>query len=624
VASEGQLSEVLSEFALTMVTDFAVQDILEHLVGRIVDMLPITAAGVTLISPTTEPRYIAASDASALCYEQLQTELGEGPCLAAYRTDTAIAVPDLKNDDRFKLFGPKAAEAGLGAVFTFPLRQGIRRLGALDLYRETPGGLDDDDMAAAQTLANVTAAYLVNAEARADLLDASARSHESAVHDPLTGLPNRILFMERLEHAVLRGRRSKKMVAVLFADLDAFKSVNDTFGHQLGDELLVVVAQRVTALLRPGDTLARLSGDEFVVLCEELDHEDQAALIAERIVDALNGTFELSGGDVDISVSVGIAFAGRGEDVPEQMLHDADVAMYQAKRKGGGHHQVIDLREQRAAEQHSSLERDLRHAAERGELRAEYQPIVCSEDGRIVGVEALLRWDHPARGPIPPLTLIPVAEQAGLITDIGRWVLERACVDRRRWAGYTGHDDFGMAVNVSAHQLMAPDFVATVADVLAATATPPDLITLELTESVFIQDSKRAVITLGALKDLGVLLALDDFGTGYSSLLYLYGFPIDVVKIDREFTAKLTHDRASQAIVGKVIELAHLLDMGVVTEGVETAEQLHQIARLGAESCQGYYFARPMPAQDLDLLIDQAEPGAPLHLPQPAIQTIHP
>jgi diguanylate cyclase (GGDEF)-like protein len=556
-----------------------------------------------------------------LRYERLQTDLGEGPCLAAYRTGEAVTVADLRRDNRFSRFGPLAVEAGLVAAFAFPLRHDDRQLGALDLYRETPGGLSDDDMKVAQTLADVASAYLINAQARLDLHNASARSYENAVHDALTGLPNRILLLERFEHGLVRGRRSKKVTAVLFANLDGFKAVNDTFGHQTGDELLVTVAQRVSARLRPGDTVARVSGDEFVILCEELDTQAQAAHVAARMVDALNKPFQLSRDTVQVSVSVGVAFAGQGTNRPEQLLEDAEIAMYQAKRSGGDRHQVIDQREQHLAEQRTTLQRDLHHALSRGELRAEYQPIVRTEDGRVVGVEALLRWDHPTRGPVPPLTLIPLAEQTGLITPIGRWVLERACIDRHRWKGQNGHDDLGVAVNVSPHQLMAPDFVGTVAEVLANTDTPPGLLTLEVTETVFITDSQRALIVMQELKQLGVILALDDFGTGYSSLLYLNEFPVDVVKIDRGFTAKVTYDRASRAIVGKVIELAHLLDLGVITEGVETIEQLRAVAALGSESCQGYYFARPMAADNLDLLTRRAGTGLDLYLPGAELET---
>jgi diguanylate cyclase (GGDEF)-like protein len=339
MATEHQLSEVLSEFARTMVTDFPIQSILDHLVRRIVEILPVTGAGVTLISPTTSPRYIAASDSAALRYEKLQTELSEGPCLVAYDTGEAVAVPDLREDDRFERFTPRALGAGLMAVFTFPLRQGDSRLGALDLYRDTPGPLDLDDLASAQTLADVTAAYLVNAQARADLETSSAQSHQDSLHDALTGLPNRVLLLEHFGHALKRNRRSGKTVAVLYVDLDEFKAVNDAHGHSTGDQVLIAVAQRMADLLRAGDTLARMSGDEFVILCEDLDEEQAAQDIASRVVHALSEVFNVADVEVHISASVGVAFGGSqaiplSEPFAEMVLQLADEAMYQAKCTG--------------------------------------------------------------------------------------------------------------------------------------------------------------------------------------------------------------------------------------------------------------------------------------------------
>jgi diguanylate cyclase (GGDEF)-like protein len=619
MASDQQLSDVLSEFARTMLTDFPIQSILNHLVKRIVEVLPITAAGVTLISPGAEPRYVAASDESALRFEELQTELAEGPCLLAYETGQAVAVADLRNEPRFPTFAPRAVKAGLVAVFTFPLRSGIEQLGALDLYRDAPGLLDTASMKAAQTLADVAAAYLLNAQARVDLRDSSDQSHERAVHDALTGLPNRILLLERLDHAVLRARRSGKMAAVLFADLDRFKLVNDQHGHNVGDQLLVSVAQRLTSVLRPGDTLARISGDEFVILCEDLDATAEIEDLAARIQVTLETPFILEGIEVDASASVGIAYSGRGDQLSEQILRNADTAMYQAKRKGGARHQVVDLREQRQIADRASLERDLRGAADRGELRMDYQPIVKTGDGGIAGVEALLRWAHPSRGLVAPTLLIPLAERCDLITDIGLWVLEQACRDRPR--GQQNHNqgnDFTMAINVSAQQLMSLDFAPNVAAVLAFSDTDPNRVTLEVTESVFIQDSARALVVLSALKQVGVNIALDDFGTGYSSLNYLKRFPIDTVKIDQEFIADVEHDGASHAIVLKVIELAHLLGMTVVAEGVETTEQHQELVVLGCDYCQGFYFAPPMSADDLDTLAQQRAVGGTIQLPAPA------
>ena len=613
--NEQQLSSVLSEFARTLVTDFPIQGILDHLVLRIVDVLPITAAGVTLITPDTDPRYIAASDDAALRFEELQSELGEGPCLVAYETGESVAVSDLHDDPRFPNFTRRALEEGLVAVFTFPLRHGDMQLGALDLYRDSPGPLDAATMGAAQTLADVAAAYLLNAQARADLRESSERSLEMALHDPLTGLPNRTLLIERLDHAVRRGRRSGTQAAVLFADLDRFKLVNDLYGHAVGDELLVAVAERLMVALRPGDTLARLSGDEFVILCEDLNEAAEVDAIAARVVEAVAAPFELSGGSVTVTASVGIAFAGRGDQLSEQLLQDADSAMYQAKRQGGARHQVVDLRELDRAAERTTLEHDLGGASKRGELRTEYQPIIDTSNGRIVSAEALLRWDHPSHGPVIPTTFIPLAEQTGLITEIGRWVLEEACKDRLRWRKPSQRDDLMMSVNVSAHQLMAPDFTAMVESVLSRTDTDPALVTLEMTESVFVQDTERALLVLSDLKDLGVKLALDDFGTGYSSLTYLKQFPIDAVKIDQGFVTDLELDRASYFIIFAIVELAHLLGMTVVAEGVETVQQHQRLATLGCDYCQGFYFARPMSADDFRVLLGGPADGSTARLP---------
>lgn len=270
MVQEHQLSSVLTEFAHNLSTDLPIQGILDHLVKRIVDVLPITAAGVTIIEPGHKPHYVAASDTAAMNYEKLQTELGEGPCVAAYQTGEAVTVPDLRNDERFPRFAPRALAEGLSAVFTFPLRNGESQLGALDLYRQSVGELSTQDMSAAQTLADVAAAYLLNAQARDRDLQLSEGFRQSALRDPLTQLPNRLLLEQRLHRAAVRAEQSHLTAAVLFADLDQFKRINDTYGHDVGDELLIAVARRLTALIRPGDTLSRVSGDEFVILCEEL------------------------------------------------------------------------------------------------------------------------------------------------------------------------------------------------------------------------------------------------------------------------------------------------------------------------------------------------------------------
>jgi diguanylate cyclase (GGDEF)-like protein len=608
-ARADDLSDVLSEFAQTMLTDFPIQKILDHLVKRIVDIMPITSAGVTLIAPGLQPRYVAASDDSALRFEMLQTELGEGPCLAAYRTGEAVAVADLNSEDRFRRFAPRALEAGLTAVFTFPLRHEDVQLGALDLYRETAGALSEESMSAAQTLADVAAAYLINAQARADLQDSSDQSREASLHDALTGLPNRVLLLQLLRHAFRVARRTGKISAVLFVDLDLFKEVNDTHGHQIGDELLVAAAERMTGLLRPGDSLARLSGDEFVVLCEELDDPGEADAIAVRLKAELARPFVLSGVQVDIAASIGIAFTGSGNDVPEDLLRDADLAMYRSKHNGGGGAGVRDLRDLHIAGHRAGLASGLPGAEGRGELHIEYQPIVAALDGRLAGVEALLRWTHPDRGIVSPTVFIPFAEQSGQIVELGQWVLEQAWSDHHRWQT-ADPSNIGMSVNVSAHQFMSVGFVASVAAVLDRAPVDPGLLTLEVTERVFVRDEERALVVLSELKNLGVKLALDDFGTGYSSLGYLNTLPIDTIKLNQVFVGNLTDDPGSHTILASVIGLAHGLGMTVVCEGIETAKQHTRLIKLGSDFCQGFYFAKPMPAPKLGALIQrQADEG---------------
>ena len=610
----GEMSDVLSEFARTMLTNFPIQGILDHLVKRIVDVLPITAAGVTLITSGHEPRYIAASDGSALRYEKLQTELDEGPCLAAYHTGERVLAPDLRLDDRFPRFTPRALDSGLAAVFTFPLRHDELQLGALDLYRDTSGPLAEASMVAAQTLADVAAAYLINAQARADLLDSSAQSREAALHDPLTGLPNRVLILELLEHACRSTRRSGKASALFFIDLDRFKEVNDTYGHHIGDELLVAVAKRLTGILRPGDSLARLSGDEFVLLCEELASPSDADPIAVRLNAELCRSFSLSGVEVMVSASIGIAFTGQDIDSPEELLRDADLAMYRSKRERVPSQGVLDLRRLHLAGYQAGLARGLPGALGRGELHLDYQPIVDAATGRINGVEALLRWTHPVRGPVSPTVFIPFAEQSGQIIELGDWVLERACEDRQRWQRHSAVP-IAMSVNVSAHQFMAAGFAKTVAAVLARSSTDPSLLTLDVTENVFVRDAARALVVLAELKEIGVSLALDDFGTGYSSLGTLNTLPIDMIKVDRTFIAQLNGGSGRKEIVAAIIGLAHALGMSVVAEGVETAAQHHQVTELGSDWCQGFYFARPMLGAGVDALIcvqaDESLPRLP-------------
>ena len=576
-----------------MVTDFPIQGILDHLVERIVEVLPVTAAGVTLISAGTAPRYIAASDESALRFERLQSDTGEGPCLSAYESGVAVAIPDLASDERYPGFAPAAVEAGLAAVFTFPLRHGDGRLGALDLYRDVAGVLSPDDMEAAQTLADVAAAYLLNAQSRDEALATSDRFHHNAEHDPLTGLPNRTLLEDRLEHAAQRARRSNTNAAVLFADLDRFKEVNDTYGHPLGDELLLAVADRLSSLVRPGDTLARVSGDEFVFLCEDLHGPGDVEILAHRIDAAFALPFILSTGALSISASVGVAFSGSASDISSHLVNEADTAMYQTKRKGGAGHQTLDIRDHRTGDPAERL--TARRMPFQDVLTdIAYLPIVRTADGIIVRVETLLR------GSTRPLH-IPHAdrlrddtEQRKPTSDSEEWVLERSCRHRVDWLREQPDAPLELAVHVSARQLARRDFSESVTRVLDRTGMDPTGLVLQITESTLGEQAQRSVTALSGLRAMGIRIALDDFGSGYSSLRHLLRLPIHIVKIDKAFVADIGQPSRSRTILESVTHLAHELGLTVVADGVHTQQQLRAVTAAGCDQAQGLLFGQPL------------------------------
>ena len=366
--------------------------------------------------------------------------------------------------------------------------------------------------------------------------------------------------------------------------------------------------------MRPGDTLARFAGDEFVFLCEDLTRPSDVEALARRVDTAFAEPFELEDVVISTSASVGVAFAGPGEDISEELVAQADVAMYQAKRKGGARHQNIDLREALRSVDSHGLETDLRRAFANGNLDVAYQPIVRPGDGLVRGVEALLRWTDADRGSVATVSIVEIAEQSGLINEIGAWVLERSCLDRGRWLHRRPDALLDLAVNVSARQIVSTGFPATVADVLAKSGMDPTALILEVTEYVLLEDNDRATKVLLDLKDLGIRLALDDFGTGYSSLSYLRRLPIDIVKIDQGFIADIDHAPAGPAIAAAVTNLAHVLDLTVTAEGVETQGQRDAVLAMGCDFAQGYYYAKPMQASALRAWLG-SQPAGALHLP---------
>jgi diguanylate cyclase (GGDEF)-like protein len=423
---------------------------------------------------------------------------------------------------------------------------------------------------------------------------------QRALHDALTGLPNRTLFLDRLEMALARMRRSHSAVAVLFLDLDGFKAVNDAFGHEAGDRLLVEVAQRLCRCVRPSDSVARFGGDEFTILCENVEREQEAAGVAERIAKELRTPVTLGGQDISVTASIGVTLARDPDAAPQALIREADAAMYRAKELGKSCHAVYGDGLRAGQTRRARGEQSLRRALARDELFLVYQPQVHLESGNLVGLEALVRWDDPARGLVLPADFIPLAEQSGLISDIGLWVLKRACGEAGRWRhALPAWRPPTISINVSPRQLNEHSAVESIRRVLDETGTDPSGVCLEITEGVLMERSAGPVTTLTELKRLGIGIAVDDFGTGYTSIGHLRGFPVDVLKIDRTFVAGLGRDDQSTALTAAVISLAHALGLTVIAEGVESTEQAAELHALGCDAAQGFYLGRPKPWREI-------------------------
>ncbi|MGV0025406.1 EAL domain-containing protein [Phormidesmis priestleyi] len=432
----------------------------------------------------------------------------------------------------------------------------------------------------------------------------------NAFHDSLTGLPNRLLFMERLSHTVDRLKQTPDLqFAVLFLDLDRFKVINDSLGHMIGDQLLVAIARRLEACVKEQDTVSRLGGDEFTILLENIKDVADATKIAERVHQALSTPFDLDGHEVFTSASIGITLSTTAFDRPEDLLRGADIAMYRAKASGKACHEIFDTDMHTRVVNLLQLENDLRRAVERQEFVLHYQPIVALATGRIVGFEALIRWQHPDQGMVSPIKFVPIAEETGLIIPIGQWVLKEACQQMKLWQNRFPQDPpLSISVNLSSRQFSQPSLIGQIRQLLTDTGLDAHSLKLEITESAIMENTESAMDMMLQLKAMGIQLSVDDFGTGYSSLGYLYRFPMDLLKVDRSFISRVDVDGEKLELVRTIITLAWNLGMDVVAEGVETTKQLAQLKALKCEYAQGYLFAKPLNRKDAETLMSLDHP----------------
>ena len=523
---------------------------------------------------------------------------------AALESGLHVIVDDWSSERRFSM-PPALRVLGVRSSLAVPIAGREQPYGVLDIHSTEPSRFTPQDVHFVQASANVLADALERH--RAD----EALRHR-VLHDSLTGLPNRTSFVDSLRDALQRSLASGSPVGVLFLDLDHFKLINDSIGHHAGDELLRQVAPRLRAHLRPGDIVARFGGDEFGILIDRLTDEDEALAIADRVAGAFSDPYTMGGAEHFVTASIGIAVArstGREPVDPELLIRDADAAMYRAKERGRGRCEVFDEAMRAHAVRRLETERELRHALDRDELELHYQPVVAIGSGEIVGLEALVRWNHPERGLLDPGEFVSIAEDSGLIEPIGRWVQETASRQVLGWHELRpDRRPLDVAINLSARQVAHRELADSVREILLRTGLEPMNLRLEVTESALLADEPAgATATLEALSELGVGLVLDDFGTGYSSLAYLNRFPFDALKIDRSFVDGLGIEQERTAIVEAVIGMARALSLDAIAEGVENEEQLSELRRLGCDYGQGHLFSRPLPADDITRLIGQGE-----------------
>jgi diguanylate cyclase (GGDEF)-like protein len=591
------LLEHLAQLQRGIVDRMPVYEVLEAVVEGACELLE-SPVGILWIADPNDPDHTAAAATVGADDELLERRRRQpadaGLSGRAMRERMLVVADAATGTDISHDLGDFPLE-GVTAAMAAPVYERSRVVGSLGIASTRPGRVfEARDQQVLLSLAEHASLALNHARA------VEGAVHE-ALHDSLTGLPNRSVFLDRMRHALARAERGSEPVAVLFCDLDGFKTVNDSLGHRTGDRLLVSVAERLIECLRPADTIARLGGDEFAVLLEELREPGDAARAAQRVLDALKPPFELRGREFYISASIGIA-AGAGD--AETLLRDADLAMYRAKARGKGRYAVYEPSMHTAIVERLELEVDLKRALENEELAVVYQPIFSLVDGRVTGVEALVRWHHPTRGIVMPESFVPLAEESGLIGELGRWVLRKACHQGALWrAKYPGHPGLAIGVNISGAQLREPGLVQEVADALAESQLDATSLTLEITETALMESFDNAIEQLDALNELGVDLAIDDFGTGYSSLRYLRRLPLDVMKIEGSFIGGIGGPGEEAELLRAIVDIAGIFGLRVVAEGIERQDQRERLLELGCELGQGHLLSEPLDAAQADALL---------------------
>ncbi|WP_432483668.1 putative bifunctional diguanylate cyclase/phosphodiesterase [Kineococcus esterisolvens] len=599
------LLDAVAELAAAATGQFTPDDLLRRLAHVAAQQLAVDGIGVMIVEDGAA-RFVHADHDAVDAVERLQQLMQEGPCRDAADSRADVVVEDLGDPAQtaWPEFVGRALELGLGSVVAVPLLSRGRTWGVLDLYRHRAGPWTAEDLGAAHLLAHVAVSYLVMAADRDEARRAQQELAHRSTHDPLTGLPNRTLLFDRLEHALRTARRHHRVVAVFFIDLDRFKAVNDTFGHAAGDTVLATAATRMAAALRAEDTLARLSGDEFVVLCEDLPRGEPAELaqhvdaVTSRLRRALAQPLRIGGVELIVRASAGVALSDEHRSA-DDLLADADEAMYRAK-----HDQRHDPAAGAAASQpHRSarrLERQLVQALPRGQLQVHYQPITDPAGG-LHAVEALLRWQHPKLGLLTAAQFIDLAAGAELMVAIGQWVIDQTCAQMDRWQRELGERAPRTAyVNLSARELVDPALTTTLTNALRTHHLQPEQLGLELLENSF--SDPQVLPGLHEQQRRGHPLSVDDFGTGYSSLSRLVELPVRIAKIDHSFIAGLEHDTRRRALVDAVVTVAASLDLRVVAEGVETAAQADHVAEAGCHYLQGFHCGRPQAGDALTAL----------------------